>query len=99
MTGFFVPPISPALRSLWGDVLGDDAAMLRTALAMDAITIEFVWIGGPLLTAIVVVASPRPAPRWSSASWSRRWAGSRSPRRGRRAAGADRARRTSASAR
>ena len=52
--GFAVPPISPALRSLWPDVLGDDERALRSAMALDAISIEFVFIAGPLLTAIVV---------------------------------------------
>ena len=59
VTGFGTPPISPALRSLWPDVLGDDPQALRSVMALDAITLEFVFIGGPLLTALVVaVASP-----------------------------------------
>ena len=59
VAGAAVPPISPALRGLWPGLLGDDAPALRSALALDAISLEFVFIGGPLLTAVVVApASP-----------------------------------------
>jgi MFS family permease len=59
VAGFFTPPLSPALRSLWDDVLGDDPALLRSAMALDAITLEIVFIAGPLIAAVVVaLASP-----------------------------------------
>ena len=59
VVGFAFPPLSPALRSLWPDVLGDDARLLRSAMAIDAITLEIVFIGGPLLAALIIaVASP-----------------------------------------
>lgn len=62
VVGFSFPPLSPALRSLWGDLLGDDAQLLRSAMAFDAITLEIVFIGGPLLAALlIVVASPTAA--------------------------------------
>jgi MFS family permease len=47
------PPLSPCLRQLWGEILGRDARLVRTALALDAILIEVVFVGGPLLAAAV----------------------------------------------
>lgn len=59
VVGFAFPPLSPALRSLWPELLGDDPHLLRSVMAIDAITLELVFIGGPLLAALVVaVASP-----------------------------------------
>jgi MFS family permease len=59
VAGAAVTPVSPALRGLWADLLDDDPVALRSALAVDAISLEFVFVGGPLLTALLVaVASP-----------------------------------------
>ncbi len=59
VVGFAFPPLSPALRSLWPEVLGDDPQLLRSVMAIDAITLELVFIGGPLLAALVIaIASP-----------------------------------------
>ncbi|HWT94395.1 MAG TPA: MFS transporter [Solirubrobacteraceae bacterium] len=56
------PPISPALRGLWGPLLGEDEERVRTALALDAVLLELVFIGGPLLAAaIFAFASPAAA--------------------------------------
>ena len=54
VVGFAFPPLSPALRSLWPEVLGDDPQLLRSVMAIDAITLEIVFIGGPLLAALVI---------------------------------------------
>jgi MFS family permease len=56
------PPISPALRGVLADVLGPQPGLLRSALALDAIVLEGVFILGPLLTAaLVAFASPQAA--------------------------------------
>ena len=61
LTGAGTPPLSPCLRGLWPMLL-DDRDALRTALALDALIIEVVFIGGPLLVAgLVLVASPQVA--------------------------------------
>jgi MFS family permease len=61
VAGAAVPPISPSLRGLWPTLL-DDERLVRAALALDAIVIEVVFIGGPVLTAAVVAfASPQAA--------------------------------------
>jgi MFS family permease len=58
VTGAATPPLSPCMRTLWPLLLGDRGAV-RTALALDALVIEAVFIGGPLAVAvIVVIASP-----------------------------------------
>jgi MFS family permease len=61
VAGIF-PPISPCLRGLWPSLLGGDEERVRTALAFDAIILETVFIGGPLLAAVVLaLASPAAA--------------------------------------
>ena len=89
VAGAAVPPISPALRGLWPALLGDDAPTLRSALALDAISLEASFVVGPLLTALLVVAaspavalvagfaiSVGGALAFASAEPSRRWKGS-----------------------
>lgn len=58
VSGAATPPLSPCLRTLWPVLLGDQSAV-RTALALDALVIEAVFIGGPLAVAVIVtIASP-----------------------------------------
>ena len=47
------PPLSPAFRSLWETLLDHDRRAIRTALALDAIMLEVVFIGGPLTAAVI----------------------------------------------
>jgi MFS family permease len=62
VTGFSLPPMSSVLRSLWSVVLHRDLDLRPTAYAVDSIMIELVFIGGPLLVAVMVaVASPSAA--------------------------------------
>jgi hypothetical protein len=95
IAGLAVPPVSPALRGVWGRVLGDDPATLRAALALDAISLEAAFVGGPLLTAaLVTLASPAAALAagfaistagtlaFAAAEPSRRWRGSGNARFG-----------------
>ena len=61
VAGLFVPPVSPAIRGVWPEVLPDEG-QLRSAFALDAIMLEMAFIGGPTLTAaIVALASPAAA--------------------------------------
>ena len=56
--GAGAPPLSAALRALWPALLPDPAA-LRAAMAVDALVIEAVFIGGPVLAlGVVALASP-----------------------------------------
>ncbi|HEV2818870.1 MAG TPA: MFS transporter [Solirubrobacteraceae bacterium] len=53
VSGAATPPLSPCLRALW-PVLLDDRSAVRTALVIDAVVIEAVFIGGPLTVAVIV---------------------------------------------
>src|SRR3954447_25332800 len=52
LAGLAIPPISATLRPLWGPMLRDDPELLPTAYALDSVLIEFVFVFGPLLTAV-----------------------------------------------
>jgi hypothetical protein len=56
--GLAVPPVSPALRGLWPALLRRPED-LRSALALDAMLLETIFVLGPLLAAAVLaLASP-----------------------------------------
>src|SRR4051812_44458162 len=58
VAGAGTPPVGPALRPLWPQVV-DDEALLPAAYALDSILIEAVFSVGPLLTAaLVAIFSP-----------------------------------------
>jgi MFS family permease len=54
--GLTVAPVSSVLRSIWPTVVGADGA--KTAYALDAALQEVIFIGGPLLVAILAVIDP-----------------------------------------
>jgi MFS family permease len=59
VVGGSVPPVGSVVRPMLPRLLGDDGDLLPTAYALDGIAIEMVFVGGPLLTAVVVsVGSP-----------------------------------------
>ncbi|MFB9446774.1 MFS transporter [Dactylosporangium vinaceum] len=52
------PPVSPAIRALWGSVVADGEARLR-AFGLEAILAEFFSVSGPLLLSLgLLVATP-----------------------------------------
>ncbi len=58
LAGAAFPLLSSSLRTLWNDLAKDDGVR-QTAFALDSITMEAVWITGPLVVSlVVVVASP-----------------------------------------
>jgi MFS family permease len=60
--GFFTPPSSAVLRSLWPTLLGRRPDLLTAGYALDTVLIEIVFIGGPLIAAgLAAVASPAAA--------------------------------------
>jgi MFS family permease len=94
--GAAVPPVGPALRGLWGELLGGDPGRVRSALALDAIALEVVFIGGPVIAAVIIaLASPAAAlltgvalsaagtAAFASAPPSRRWRSAERAGRGR----------------
>jgi predicted MFS family arabinose efflux permease len=54
--GLTQPPIPSVLRSIWPTVVGRDGA--GTAYALDAALQEVIWVGGPLLVAVLAAADP-----------------------------------------
>ena len=55
-SGLTLAPVSSALRSIWPAVAGSDGA--STAYALDAALQELIWVGGPLLVAILAAVDP-----------------------------------------
>lgn len=58
-TGLTMAPVSSVLRSIWPAVAGVDGA--RTAYALDAALQEVIFVGGPLLVAILATFDPAAA--------------------------------------
>jgi MFS family permease len=58
--GTFIPPLGSISRSLWPRILRDeDPGLLPTALALEGVMIELIFVAGPLLVALLVaVADP-----------------------------------------
>lgn len=54
--GLTVAPVSSVLRSIWPTVAGPDGA--TTAYALDAALQEIIFVGGPLLVAILAAIDP-----------------------------------------
>jgi MFS family permease len=57
--GLTMAPIAPALRSIWPVVAGEAGA--STAYALDAALQETIWVGGPLVVALLAVLHPAAA--------------------------------------
>src|SRR5512144_2035670 len=56
--GLTFPPITPAMRGAWRVVLDSDLDR-RAAYALDAVAMETVFVGGPLLLSVLLaVAAP-----------------------------------------
>jgi MFS family permease len=53
MAGFLMPPLEPALRSLWPSVLSD-ASTVEVAYALDSALQNVLFVAGPLLVVLLV---------------------------------------------
>jgi MFS family permease len=52
--GVFLPPLGSIARSLWPRILRDeDPGLLATALALEGVMIELIFVVGPLITALL----------------------------------------------
>ncbi|GAA4984034.1 MFS transporter [Kineococcus glutinatus] len=54
LVGLTFPPISPAMRAAWR-VVFDDPRRQRAGYALDAVAIETLFVGGPLLLTLLLV--------------------------------------------
>ena len=61
LAGFAYPPMSPALRSSWR-VIFPDRESRQVAFALDATSVELVFVGGPLLLSLLLAVSPPVVP-------------------------------------
>ncbi|HEX2808192.1 MAG TPA: MFS transporter [Kineosporiaceae bacterium] len=59
--GITFPPISPAMRGAWRSVLDQDLDR-RAAYALDAVAVETIFVGGPLLLSLLLVFAPPVVP-------------------------------------
>lgn len=55
--GLTFPPIGPAMRASWR-VLFPDEATRRAGFVLDAVSVEAVSVGGPLLLSVLLLAGP-----------------------------------------
>ncbi len=67
LAGFGYPPMSPALRSAWR-VIFPDRESRRVAFALDATSVELVFVGGPLLLSLLLAVSPPVVPLLATAA-------------------------------
>jgi MFS family permease len=67
LAGFAYPAVSPALRSAWR-VIFPDAESRRVAFALDATSVELVFVGGPLLLSLLLAVSPPVVPLLATAA-------------------------------
>nr|WP_284288637.1 MFS transporter [Angustibacter aerolatus] len=56
-SGVAVPPISAAMRSAWRVVL-DDEADQRAGYVLDAVAVEAIFVGGPVVLSVLLVVGP-----------------------------------------
>jgi MFS family permease len=58
IAGCAMPPIGSVLRSLWAELV--EPGLMTTAFALDSVTVEFVFVLGPLLVALTAsLSDPR----------------------------------------
>ncbi|WP_091413367.1 MFS transporter [Friedmanniella luteola] len=66
LAGFGYPPMSPALRSSWR-VIFPDRESRQVAFALDATSVELLFVGGPLLVSLLLAVSPPVVPLLATA--------------------------------
>ena len=54
--GLAYPPMSPALRTAWRVIFADPASR-RVAFALDATSVELIFVGGPLLLSVLLAVT------------------------------------------
>jgi MFS family permease len=61
LAGFAIPPTSSVLRSMWPQLLRERPQLLQPAYALDSVTIDLIFVLGPLLTAVIASVLAPPA--------------------------------------
>lgn len=65
--GLSYPPMSPAMRAAWRVILHDPVAR-RVAFALDATSVELIFVGGPLLVSLLLAFSAPITPLLATAA-------------------------------
>jgi MFS family permease len=55
LTGLALPPISSVLRAAYPRLLAGEPGLVQSAFALDAVLTEVIFVGGPLLTAALLL--------------------------------------------
>nr|WP_269205363.1 MFS transporter [Motilibacter aurantiacus] len=55
-SGAFFPPLSPAMRAAWRVIFSDEGRR-RAGYALDAVAVETIFIGGPLLLSLLLTTT------------------------------------------
>lgn len=55
--GVTFPPVSPAMRAAWRAALSSEPDR-KAAYALDAVAVETIFVGGPLLLSVLILAAP-----------------------------------------
>jgi predicted MFS family arabinose efflux permease len=61
LAGLAFPPMTPAMRAAWREAV-PDTTQQRAAYALDAVSVETIFIAGPLLLSLLLVVSPGAVP-------------------------------------
>lgn len=66
--GLTFPPISPGMRATWRLLVLPDQNDLRAAYALEAVVIETMFVGGPLLLSALLLVAPPVVPLLATAA-------------------------------
>ncbi|WP_432498096.1 MFS transporter [Kineococcus gypseus] len=65
--GLTFPPLSPAMRTTWRAVVGDER-LRRRGYALDAVAVETIFVAGPLLLTLLLAVGPAVVPLLATAA-------------------------------
>ncbi|MEV0093318.1 MFS transporter [Streptomyces sp. NPDC050738] len=58
LAGALTPPLGPTMRTVWRQLAGDRADLLRRAYSLDGVAEELLFVSGPLLVGALLLAGP-----------------------------------------
>lgn len=67
LAGLTYPPMSPAMRAAWRVIFSDPASR-RVAFALDATSVELIFVGGPLLVSLLLAVAVPVVPLLATAA-------------------------------
>ncbi|WP_176084442.1 hypothetical protein [Martelella sp. HB161492] len=58
MVGLFFPPVTPAMRLAWRHLTADRPGLIAPAYALDAVSVEALFVIGPMLVGLLYAGGP-----------------------------------------